>query len=208
MHVQLPLLETPRIFKVFNDSSSIVLHLGDTHDFLQTIPSGIVKLIITSPPYNIGKKYETKKEIQDYLDHQDIVIDDLVRVLSEKGGICWQVGNYVESSEVFPLDIFYYHLFKKRGLKLRNRIIWHFEHGLHASKRLSGRYETILWFTKNDNYTFNLDAVRIPSKYPGKNTSRVRIKESLQEIRWGRTHPISGNFFYKNGINRFGIYQT
>jgi DNA modification methylase len=83
-------------------------------------------LIITSPPYNIGKKYETKKEIQDYLDQQDIVIGDLVRVLNEKGSICWQVGNYVEDSEVFPLDIFYYQLFRKRGLRLRNRIIWHF----------------------------------------------------------------------------------
>jgi len=54
------------------------------------------------------------------------------------------------------------------GLKLRNRIIWHFEHGLHASRRFSGRYETLLWFTKGDDYTFNLDAVRVPSKYPGK----------------------------------------
>jgi adenine-specific DNA-methyltransferase len=74
----------------------------------------------------------------------------------------------VESSEVFPLDVFYYPLFKKRGLKLRNRIVWHFGHGLHASKRFSGRYEVLLWFTKEDRYTFNLDEVRVPSKYPGK----------------------------------------
>jgi len=59
-------------------------------------------------------------------------------------------------------------LFREHGLKLRNRIIWHFEHGLHCTKRLSGRYETILWFTKSDDYVFNLDAIRVPSKYPGK----------------------------------------
>jgi len=53
-------------------------------------------------------------------------------------------------------------------MNLRNRIIWKFGHGLHASKRFSGRYETILWFTKSDHYTFNLDAVRVPAKYPGK----------------------------------------
>ena len=46
--------------------------------------------------------------------------------------------------------------------------MWHFGHGLHASKRLSGRYETLLWFSKTDDYVFNLDAVRVPSKYPGK----------------------------------------
>ncbi|MBU6392808.1 MAG: site-specific DNA-methyltransferase, partial [Planctomycetes bacterium] len=95
-------------------------------------------------------------------------IDHLIQVLRPDGSICWQVGNFVENSEVFPLDIFYYNLFKKHGLKLRNRIIWHFNHGLHASKRFSGRYETILWFTKSDTYTFNLDSVRVPAKYPGK----------------------------------------
>ena len=52
--------------------------------------------------------------------------------------------------EIFPLDIVLYHLFKDHGLKLRNRIIWHFEHGLHCTNRLSGRHETILWFTKSD----------------------------------------------------------
>jgi adenine-specific DNA-methyltransferase len=89
-------------------------------------------------------------------------------VLSSDGSICWQVGNYVENGEIFPLDIFYYPVFKALGMRLRNRIVWHFGHGLHASKRFSGRYETLLWFTKSDTYTFNLDAVRIPSKYPGK----------------------------------------
>ncbi|RMG00896.1 MAG: site-specific DNA-methyltransferase, partial [Acidobacteria bacterium] len=59
-------------------------------------------------------------------------------------------------------------IFKELGMKLRNRIIWKFGHGLHASKRFSGRYETILWFTKSDRYIFNLDAVRVPAKYPGK----------------------------------------
>ena len=91
-----------------------------------------------------------------------------MRVLSPEGSLCWQVGNYVEKGEVFPLDIFYYPFFQARGLHLRNRIIWHFDHGLHASKRFSGRYETLLWFTKTDSYTFNLDPVRVPSKYPGK----------------------------------------
>jgi adenine-specific DNA-methyltransferase len=66
------------------------------------------------------------------------------------------------------LDIYFYPIFKRLGLKLRNRIVWHFDHGLHASRRLSGRYETLLWFTKSDEYVFNLDPVRVPSKYPGK----------------------------------------
>ena len=53
-------------------------------------------------------------------------------------------------------------------MSMRNRIVWHFGHGLHASRRFSGRYEVIMWFTKSDDYTFNLDAVRVPQKYPQK----------------------------------------
>jgi len=141
---------------------------GDSLTVLKTYESGKFDLIITSPPYNIGKSYETKTSIENYLTTQEEIINELIRVLSDKGSICWQVGNYVNKGEVFPLDIYYYQIFKKLGLKLRNRIIWHFGHGLHASNRFSGRYETILWFTKTDDYIFNLDDVRVPSKYPGK----------------------------------------
>lgn len=141
---------------------------GDSLNELKKVESDSVSLVITSPPYNVGKEYEKKVSIEKYLIEQEKLIDELVRVLSPKGSICWQVGNYVNDGEVYPLDIFYYKIFKDRGLQLRNRIIWHFGHGLHASKRFSGRYETILWFTKTDKYTFNLDDVRIPAKYPGK----------------------------------------
>jgi DNA modification methylase len=92
----------------------------------------------------------------------------LYRVLHPTGSLCWQVGNYVHKGEVFPLDIYYYPIFKEQGYRLRNRLIWHFGHGLHTSNRFSGRYETILWFTKSDKYVFNLDPVRVPAKYPGK----------------------------------------
>ncbi len=156
------------ISDTFSESGEIILHLGDTYEFLKSLPSGFAKMIITSPPYNLGKVYENKATMHKYLGLQIKVIDELIRILATDGSICWQVGNFVEDGEVFPLDMFYYRIFKKRGVKLRNRIIWYFRHGLHASLRFSGRYETILWFTKSDNYKFLLDPVRVPSKYPGK----------------------------------------
>ena len=149
------------------DAEAVIAH-GDCLETLRGLPDGFAKLVITSPPYNIGKVYEKSAKLTEYLAAINPVIDELVRVLSPEGSLCWQVGNYVENGEVFPLDIFYYPFFKEHGFKLRNRIVWHFEHGLHASKRFSGRYETLLWFTKGDTYTFNLDPVRVPSKYPGK----------------------------------------
>jgi len=151
-----------------NQKTEFQYILGDSQKKLKDFEDGKFKLIITSPPYNIGKEYEVKKSIENYLSEQDAIITELIRTLHPSGSICWQVGNFMDKGEVFPLDIFYYNIFKSHGLKLRNRIIWQFGHGLHSSKRFSGRYETILWFTKGDNYTFNLDSVRVPSKYPGK----------------------------------------
>jgi DNA methylase len=164
----------PAISDTLTKNSQIVAHLGDTYEFLQTLPASLAKLIITSPPYNVGKEYETRADIHEYLSLQAKVIDELVRLLADNGSICWQVGNYVKDGEVFPLDILFYDIFKRKGLKLRNRIIWRYSHGLHTSKRFSGRYETILWFTKSDEYTFNLDPVRVPSKYPGKRHHKFR----------------------------------
>lgn len=152
----------------FSPTANVVIALGDCLETLLALPDGFAKLVITSPPYNIGKAYEKTTALDQYLDSLQPNIEQIIRVLSQDGSLCWQVGNYVEGGEVFPLDIYFYRLFKSQGLKLRNRIVWHFEHGLHASKRFSGRYETLLWFTKGDAYTFNLDAVRVPAKYPGK----------------------------------------
>jgi adenine-specific DNA-methyltransferase len=137
--------------------------------FMNSLPDASMQLIVTSPPYNIGKSYEKRSSTLDvYVASQIDVIKECVRVLHPHGSLCWQVGNHVKNGEIFPLDTILYPIFRTHGLKLRNRIIWHFEHGLHCSKRLSGRYETILWFTKSDNYIFNLDPIRVPSKYPGK----------------------------------------
>ncbi len=156
------------LFSFISPTAQYQIINDEALDSLQSIEDGKFDLIITSPPYNIGKSYEVKTSIEAYLKTQEDIIHELVRVLSDRGSICWQVGNFVDKGEVFPLDIYYYPIFKKYGLKLRNRIIWHFGHGLHASNRFSGRYETILWFTKTDDYIFNLDNVRVPSKYPGK----------------------------------------
>ncbi len=152
----------------FRSEAEIVVFSGDVLDFLPQLPDNSVALIITSPPYNLGKEYENRVSIENYLKAQAQVIAQLYRVLRDDGSMCWQVGNFVEHGEVYPLDILYYPIFKELGMKLRNRIIWKFGHGLHASRRFSGRYETMLWFTKSDRYIFNLDSVRVPAKYPGK----------------------------------------
>lgn len=162
---QVPELSAPIPSRV---PAAAVVGCEDNRTFMAGLPDGKMKLIVTSPPYNIGKSYEAKAPLEVYLEEQRQVINECVRLLHPLGSLCWQVGNYVHEGEIIPLDTPLYPIFKGLGLKLRNRIIWHFGHGLHCTNRLSGRYETINWWTKGDKYTWNLDPIRIPSKYPGK----------------------------------------
>lgn len=155
------------LFPLF-DQREMHIACADNLDYMRPLRSDSMQLIVSSPPYNIGKTYERRRELDEYVSQQSQVISECVRLLHPRGSLCWQVGNHVDDGEIFPLDIVLYPLFKSHGLMLRNRIVWQFGHGLHCSKRFSGRHETILWFTKTDDYVFNLDAVRVPSKYPGK----------------------------------------
>jgi adenine-specific DNA-methyltransferase len=168
-----------RITTQFDPSLAVNLFLGDRIDLLKQIKASghVVDLVVTSPPYNTGKEYEVKTSLEDYVEEQRKTIVSAVDILAPTGSICWQVGHYIQGSgknkEAFPLDLILYPIFKEHGLKLRNRIVWTFGHGLHEAFRFTGRHETILWFTRNtDKFTFNLDPIRVPQKYPGKRAYR------------------------------------
>lgn len=158
---------------VNEESQTHRLIVGDAFKALHQVPDESVQLVVTSPPYNLGKVYEREisMSLEEYIEWLSPIIEKLCTKLKDGGSVCWQVGNFVRDGEVFPLDLFFYQLFTRHNLKLRNRIIWRFNFGLHATKRFSGRYETLLWFTKGDPYTFNLDPVRVPQLYPGKKHS-------------------------------------
>jgi DNA modification methylase len=159
-----------------NLPEKVTLLKGDALKLVTSLPTEQFTLIITSPPYNIGKIYERKAHtsFEDYLAWYDSLIELLVARLQPRGSICWQVGSYIKNAELYPLDVYFYQMFKRYGMKLRNRIIWRFNFGHNSKERFSGRYETILWFTRSDHYKFNLDPVRIPQLYPGKRHSSKR----------------------------------
>jgi adenine-specific DNA-methyltransferase len=160
--------KNPSVVHSYRAGACAIVYPGDCLELLATIPDGTVQLVVTSPPYNIGKEYEKKLRLEEYVAQQRRVIAECVRVLSPSGSVCWQVGNHVDKGQIVPLDSILYPIFIEQGLGLRNRIVWRFEHGLHCTRRFSGRYETVNWFTKSDDYVFNLDPLRIPQKYPGK----------------------------------------
>ncbi len=177
----------------FESHIPVTLFHGDRLDLIQQIKDtgDQATLIVTSPPYNVGKEYEQNLAFDDYVEQQRATITACVDILAENGSICWQVGHSIQGSgrekEAFPLDLVLYPIFKDLGLTLKNRIVWTFGHGLHESLRFSGRHETILWFVKSADYVFNLDPVRVPQKYPGK-----------RHFRGAKKGQISGNPAGKN----------
>jgi len=149
---------------------------GDALKALDRVADKSCRLIITSPPYNVGKEYErkTRRTIEEYSDWLEPIVEKICAKVTDDGHVCWQVGNYVRNGAIYPLDFLLFDLMSRRGFKLRNRIIWHFNFGLNETKRFSGRYETLLWFTKSEAYFFQLDPVRVPQLYPGKRHSEKK----------------------------------
>ena len=163
------------IYKRFKDSNRVTLHCGDCVELLKKLPNDSVDLVITSPPYCIGKAYEDPhNDIAFFKAQHNSMFKELYRVVKPGGSVCWQVGYHISDKCVIPLDCIVYDIFTSSSEKLeypfilRNRIIWTFGHGLNSANRFSGRHETILWFTKGQQSVFNLDEVRVPQKYPGK----------------------------------------
>jgi adenine-specific DNA-methyltransferase len=155
------------------------IHLGDCLQWLKTLPDESIDCIVSSPPYNIGKEYEVRRALSIYLEEQTAVLAECARVLKCTGSLFWQVGSYSANGSLIPLDVRFFPILEDLGLVPRNRMVWIRQHGLHARNKFSARYETILWFTKSDEYIFNLDAVRVPQKYQNKKSWRGDNKGEL-----------------------------
>jgi adenine-specific DNA-methyltransferase len=170
-----------------NNRLPVEIVVGDCLEELRKLPSGSAQLVVTSPPYNIGKPYDDHLTIAEWTSNQAAVIAEAARVISEKGSLCWQVGNFVHAGKIIPLDSIVTPLMRETGLKVRGRIVWTFGHGLHCKRRLSGRHETVVWATKGDNYVFNLDPIRVPQRYPEKKHYKGPNKGQLSG------HPLGKN---------------
>ncbi|WP_315339506.1 site-specific DNA-methyltransferase [Hoylesella oralis] len=136
-----------------------------------------VNTIVTSPPYNLNKKYGKYNDNRSFAEWENLigrVAEAAKRVLTDDGSFLLNVSPVPDkkTKEIIPLDAVAYFIFKRHGYALRNSIVWHFNNMQNCVNRLSGRWEAILWFVKDiDNYQFNLDDIRIP--YITKNDKRL-----------------------------------
>ncbi len=137
---------------------------GDSLSVLEKLPSNFADLVIADPPYNLEKMYgETKFRAQSNSDYASYTLSWLLptlRILKDEGSmyICcdWQssivIGGVLASCEA------------EKKLKIRNRITWEREKGRGARNNWKNCHEDIWFITKGNEYTFNLDAVKIRKK--------------------------------------------
>ena len=111
-------MNTKKVSRLERDSNALI-SAKDNLAFMRPLENNSLKLIVTSPPYNIGKSYEKRTPLEKYVQDQAQVISECARLLHPQGSICWQVGNHVQNGEIFPLDIVLYQIFKDfRKIKL------------------------------------------------------------------------------------------
>lgn len=151
---------------------------GDCRELLRQIPDNSVNLVVTSPPYNIGKPYGKYKDKIALNEWEKLITDvtkEVYRILTPDGSFFLNLSPVPLGSnkEIIPLPFIGYQIFKDNGFYLRNMITWTFNNMQNCTNRLSGRYENILWGVKDlNNYVFNLDEIRIP--YITKNDKRLK----------------------------------
>lgn len=149
----------------------------DLLDGLRALPAASVDLTVTSPPYNIGKEYESPRALADYLAWCETWLHEIYRVTKPQGALWLNLG-YLEvagKGRAVPLP---YLLWDKSPFYLQQEVVWHYEAGVAARKAFSPRNEKWLWFVKDpQKYTFNLDAVRDPNvKYPNqKKNGKLKV---------------------------------
>lgn len=154
--------------KNFTKVQDCFYSIGNCLDVMNSLKDCSVQTIVTSPPYNLDKKYgkyDDNRPIEEWEDLIDKTAKSASRILKNNGSFLLNVSPIPDkkTKEIIPLDAIAYFIFKKNGYYLRNSIVWHFNNMQNCTNRLSGRWESILWFVKDiNNYQFNLEDIRIP----------------------------------------------
>ena len=156
-----------------------ILH-GDALKILARWPAGCVDLVFADPPFNIGYQYDKYRDDlapPAYIAWTRAWIDACLRVLKPSGTLWIAIGDEY-AAEVRVL--------MRSKAALRNWIIWHYTFGQCCQAKFNRAHTHVLYFVKDiKNFTFNDEAVRIPSdrqlKYDDK---RANPKGKLPDDVW------------------------
>ncbi|ASF45251.1 DNA-methyltransferase [Methylovulum psychrotolerans] len=149
------------------ENAGVAIYCQDCLKGMQKLPDNLVNLTVTSPPYNIGKEYESFITTEDYIGWCSKWMQEIYRITAENGAFWLNVGYFEVKNKGLAVPISYL-LWDKSDFYLLQELVWNYAAGVACKSRFSPRNEKLLWYIKNQqHYTFNLDEVRDPNvKYP------------------------------------------
>ncbi len=104
--------------------ASVIDHLfHKSSESMHQIPDNCVALMVTSPPYNVGKDYDEDLDIEEYLQLLRSVFSETFRVLEPGGRVAVNVANLGRKPYI-PLNQYASALLTEIGFDLRGEIIW------------------------------------------------------------------------------------
>ena len=123
------------------------------------LPKGAFDLLVLDPPYNLSKNYNgqmfREKEASEYARWFNSLLEALLPLLKPTATV-YVCSDWRTSIIVAPV--------LQRHLNVRNRITWEREKGRGAKSNWKNNTEDIWFCTMSDNYTFNVDSVKLKRK--------------------------------------------
>ena len=157
------------------------IYCGNNLDIMKTMDTESIDLIYLDPPYFSQKNYgdfnDFWNSLDDYLTFMKLRLQEMHRILKDTGSIYlhvdWHAVHYlkVEMDKIFGYNNF------------QNEIIWCYKGG-NATKKFRQKHDTILFYSKGKNKTFNVNDVRIPY-------NEILLNNTLKDN--------EGKLYYKTG---------
>ncbi len=161
--------------------------IGDCVKVATHISPASVDMLFLDPPYNLNKRFGdrsfTKKPVEQYTDWLRGILDALLPTVKPNGTV-YICGDWHTSASIFTAA--------SERLNIRNRITWEREKGRGAKTNWKNSSEDIWFCTMSDNYTFNLDKVKVRRKVIAPYRNGDGTPKDWQENNGGNyrdTHP-------------------
>jgi len=147
-------------FILYNEDNAKIMNKLENSDFK-------LDLTVTSPPYNIGKEYESNLTVDNYIKWSSEWIQSVYNITKDNGSFWLNVGYLKIDGKGKAIPITYL-LWDKIKFYLMQEVVWKYGAGVTAKKFFAPRNEKFLFYIKNEkDYVFNLDEVRDKNvKYP------------------------------------------
>ncbi len=128
---------------------------GDAEEVLKRLPDNCTHLMVTSPPYNVGKDYDRDLALGEYLDFLESVMREVYRVLVWSGRVCFNVANLGRRPYI-PLHSYLIERFQKIGFLMRGEIIWNKGGGVAGNSTAWGSWKSAVNPTLRDIHEYIL----------------------------------------------------